>query len=243
MCHPAVTRVWDFKVQFGWHSSHSVSVESCLRCSETGCTTWLLQPARQPALHLLNLIRTMNTHVIMLCSNVHYLHLANCEGHDFLFSVQNELGTAGRAVRAVWRLPHWRRPDFLVPFVAVHVLDLHFATSRLMGWLRKDTLPSHVICSSILRFAVCHGCKQSVVPRRLLVMWCEKQWHITELCPSRAHDYYCHHVWSEQVEGLGWYKSDRVAVFSTPSPWVVSSKSLLMPWTGGSLMLNTSLTW
>ena len=177
MCHPAVTRVSNFKVQFGWHSSHSVSVESCLRCSETGCTTWLLQPAGQPALHLLNLIRTMNTHVIMLCSNVHYLHLANCEGHDFLFSVQNELGTAGRAVRAVWRLPHWRRPDFLVPFVAVHVLDLHFATSRLMGWLRKDTLPSHVICSSILRFAVCHGCKQSVVPRRLLVMWCEKKWH------------------------------------------------------------------
>ena len=152
------------------------------------------QPSTSPSLVLIRSITTINTHVMKLCSNVHYLPVANCEGHDSTFLLLYRVNLAQRAGGAAQCEDcHTEDPT---SWFRCGSRAGQFSTSRLKGWLGKETLPSHVICNSILRFALCHGCKQSVVPRRLPVMC--KMWEAVTL-PNFA-------LWSEHVEGLGWYK-------------------------------------
>jgi len=148
------------------------------------------RPALQPALHLFwfEQLRLMSWCCVPMC--ITYL-LPIVRGLTFFLLYRVNLARrAGGAVRAVWRLPHWR-PDFWVPLRLTCRATCYLSPEGL----RKETLPSHVMCNSILRFALCHGCKESVVPRRLPVMW---MWEAVTL-PNFA-------LWSEHVEGLGWYK-------------------------------------
>ena len=135
------------------------------------------RPALQPALHLFwfEQLILMSWCCVSVCIT-YLLQIVRSLTFLLLYRV-NLARRAGGAVRAVWRLPHWK-PDFLVPLR----FTCRAATSRLKGWEKKHcsvmsfaTPFWDLLCVMDANKVLCLGV--------CLSSGCEKQWHYrTLLC-------------------------------------------------------------